>query len=154
MQALDRSLGHPSKQFKAVHVTGTNGKGSVSLKIASGLNALGYRTGLSVSPHVSSIRERCQVDDICISEDQASGYLDDIFDACEKDGIAASFFEIVTAMSFLHFANSNVDYAVLEVGLGGRLDATNVIPPPELAVSCWCNQSTVLLIMTTNDKNV
>ena len=135
MRALDKALGFPSHEFKSVHVTGTNGKGSVCLKLSSSLKVLGYHTGLFVSPHISSIRERCQVDHVCISEKSAARYLQRIFQVCDTEDIAASFFEIVTAMSFLHFADSQVDFAVVEVGLGGRLDATNVIPKPEIAVS-------------------
>lgn len=116
---------HPEKQFKTLHIGGSNGKGSVATKIAKALEKEGYKTGLYTSPHISCFRERIQINGAKIPEEAVVRLLPD-----EKEG---SFFELTTLLMFRWFAEEKVDWAVIEVGLGGRLDATNVISP-ELAV--------------------
>ena len=124
-------LGDPQKNFKSIHVAGTNGKGSVSHMLASVLQHSGYRVGLFTSPHLRDFRERMRVDGEMISERRVVDFV-----ACHKDKMREldlSFFEMTTAMAFDFFSASDVEVAVIETGLGGRLDATNVILP-ELCV--------------------
>lgn len=124
---LSDALGNPHKKFRSIHVAGTNGKGSVSHMIAAVLQSAGYRTGLYTSPHLKDFRERIKVNgDIC-SEDFIVGIVDRLKPLIEK--IKPSFFEITVAMAFAYFASMEVDVAVIEVGLGGRLDSTNIITP-------------------------
>lgn len=123
---LDLILGNPSQAFSTIHVAGTNGKGSVSTKIAAACEASGLKTGLFTSPHISCYRERIRINGQMISEAQIQKYLTLLFDVCEKHDIKATFFELATMMAFAHFAAEKVDVAVLETGLGGRLDATNI----------------------------
>ena len=126
-------LGNPQYRFRSVHVAGTNGKGSVSSMLASALAATGRRVGLYTSPHLLDFRERMKL--ICgnscsmISREEVMEFLDKCKDASE----GLSFFELTTGMAFWWFARQNVDVAVIEVGLGGRLDSTNIIKP-ELSV--------------------
>jgi len=129
---LDR-LDHPERDYPAVHVAGTNGKGSVCAMVAAALSAAGHRVGLLTSPHLIDYAERIRVDGAPIRDDEASP----ILDALENpDGSwDGSFFEVVTALAFEHFRRRGVDVAVLEVGLGGRLDATNVCFPAVTAVT-------------------
>lgn len=130
-EALDYYFGHPHRQFRSVHIAGTNGKGSVSHMIASVLQEAGYKTGLYTSPHLKDFRERIRVNGVMISEPE-------VIEFVENNGkilntIKPSFFEMTVALAFLHFARSNVEIAVIETGLGGRLDSTNIITP-ELSV--------------------
>uniref|UniRef100_A0A7S3V740 Mur ligase C-terminal domain-containing protein n=1 Tax=Chaetoceros debilis TaxID=122233 RepID=A0A7S3V740_9STRA len=136
MEQLHSALNYPmdDPNITVVHVAGTNGKGSVSLKIARTLEAAGHTVGLFVSPHVASFRERMQVNGDLISEKEVEEYLPMIYDICERDHIPATFFEVTTALAFHFFASRNVDVVVLETGLGGRLDATNVVTNPDLCV--------------------
>jgi dihydrofolate synthase/folylpolyglutamate synthase len=120
---LDRELGFPSRALRCIHVAGTNGKGSVTTKIAHGLTALGYKTALYTSPHISSFRERIQINGTCISEERIGEILQDVL----KIGADCSFFEIMTMVAFIYFMQEKVDYAVIETGLGGTFDATNII---------------------------
>jgi len=129
-QRLDRKLGSPHGAFRTIHVGGTNGKGSVAEKIAAGLRAEGFSVGLYTSPHISCVRERIRIDGEMISEEAALRHLSKIF----REAIETySFFDFLTALAFLYFREEKVDWAVVEVGLGGRLDATNVINP-EMAI--------------------
>ena len=121
------SLGHPERHFAAVHVGGTNGKGSVSTMVAEILRAGGWRVGLYTSPHLVSFRERVLVDGAPISEDAVTCWAARLEEPAVRLG--ATFFEIATALAFADFAARGVEVAVIEVGLGGRLDATNVIAP-------------------------
>lgn len=127
MERFDDYLGNPHRKFKTIHVAGTNGKGSVSSMLASVLMGLGYKVGLYTSPHLVDFRERIKVDGRMISHEAVLDFLDrtDTFVA-END---PSFFEITTAMAFDYFALKGVDYAVVECGLGGRLDSTNIVTP-------------------------
>ena len=124
---LDEHFHHPHRQFKTIHVAGTNGKGSVSHMLASILQEAGYKTGLYTSPHLKDFRERIKVNGEMISEQY-------VIDFVEKNQalfaeIHPSFFEMTVAMAFKYFADRQVDIAVIEVGLGGRLDSTNIITP-------------------------
>ncbi|MGB3798615.1 MAG: Mur ligase family protein, partial [Lewinella sp.] len=124
-------LGHPERRFRCIHVAGTNGKGTVSHLVAAALRAHGYRTGLYTSPHYKDFRERMKVDGAFIPEAAVVRFVERIQPAIER--IEPSFFEITVAMAFDFFAGAQVEWAVVEVGLGGRLDSTNVIDP-ELSV--------------------
>ena len=145
--ALDRYFGHPHRHYKTIHVAGTNGKGSCSHTIASVLQEAGYRVGLYTSPHLVDFRERIRVNGKCISEQYVVDFigrlLPDPADTqggiclrtpnVDNDSLATrlypSFFELTTALAFKYFADEQVDIAVVEVGLGGRLDCTNIITP-------------------------
>lgn len=124
---LDEHFGSPHKQFKTIHVGGTNGKGSVSHMLASILQEAGYKTGLYTSPHLKDFRERIKINGEMITEQYVINFV-------EKNkslfaGIKPSFFEMTVAMAFQYFADQQVDIAVIEVRLGGRLDSTNIITP-------------------------
>lgn len=129
--ALCESLGDPQAEFNCIHVAGTNGKGSCSHMLASILQEAGYKTGLYTSPHLRDFRERIRVNGQCISESAVVDFVEDNKDLIDQ--IQPSFFEITVAMAFLHFAREKVDIAVIETGLGGRLDSTNIVTP-ELSV--------------------
>ncbi|MEY4687690.1 MAG: hypothetical protein RIR76_1713 [Verrucomicrobiota bacterium] len=133
MRFLTAELGHPERKFPCVHVAGTNGKGSVAAMIEAILHAAGWRTGLYTSPHLVHLGERVQVDRVRLTEDEIAGYAEEIGRAGTKPGadpaLAPTFFEYLTGMAFLQFARQACDIAVIEVGLGGRLDATNVVVP-------------------------
>lgn len=125
VRLLDR-LGHPQRRFKCVHIAGTNGKGSVSMMMAQVLQCAGYTTGLFVSPHVQELTERISVQGKNISQPDLEQILETIRLAEEEP---LNFFEILTAAAFMYFARQGVEYAVLETGLGGRKDPTNVCEP-------------------------
>lgn len=125
--ALEQELGEPHRRFRSVHVAGTNGKGSVSHMVAAVLQAAGYRTGLFTSPHLKDFRERIKVNGQMISEEEVVNFVEQHREAIDR--IQPSFFEITTAIAFDYFAREQVDVAVIEVGMGGRLDSTNVIRP-------------------------
>lgn len=124
---LDEHYGHPHEHFRSIHVAGTNGKGSVSHSIAALLQTFGYRVGLYTSPHLVDFRERIRVNGTPIPEDYVVDFVEKGKDFFEP--LNPSFFEITTAMAFKYFKDANVDIAVIEVGLGGRLDCTNIITP-------------------------
>ncbi|MDE7377300.1 MAG: bifunctional folylpolyglutamate synthase/dihydrofolate synthase [Muribaculaceae bacterium] len=126
-RTLDTAFGHPHERFKSIHVGGTNGKGSVSHSLASVLMAAGYKVGLYTSPHLVDFRERIRVNGEMISEEAVV----DFVRRYREYGLGCqpSFFELTTIMAFDYFATQGVDYAVIEVGLGGRLDTTNIITP-------------------------
>lgn len=126
---LDAMYGHPHRKFKSLHVAGTNGKGSVSHMLAAILQSAGYRTGLYTSPHLKDFRERIRVDGKMISEDFVADWIEDFQNKNQNAGVEPSFFELTVAMAFDYFAKEAVDVAVVEVGLGGRLDSTNIITP-------------------------
>jgi dihydrofolate synthase/folylpolyglutamate synthase len=125
--ALDEHYGHPHQQFKSIHVAGTNGKGSCSHMLAAILQCAGYRVGLYTSPHLVDFSERIRINGKPITEDYVVNFVEE--DRTFFESLKASFFEITTAMAFKYFADNNVDIAVVEVGLGGRLDSTNIITP-------------------------
>ena len=134
VQRLLNALGNPEQKFKSVHIAGTKGKGSISAMLASILNAGGYRTGLYTSPHVHSFRERIQVGEAPISEADFAHLTAQLSVIAEADKELTTF-EVATALAFAYFAQAGVDIAVVEVGLGGRLDATNVILPAVSIIS-------------------
>jgi dihydrofolate synthase/folylpolyglutamate synthase len=124
---LDDFYGNPHRKYKTIHVAGTNGKGSVSHMLAAILQGAGYKTGLFTSPHLVDFRERIRINGEMISENEVVEFVTRSRDMFDK--VQPSFFEMTTAMAFDHFARHKVDYAVIETGMGGRLDATNIITP-------------------------
>jgi dihydrofolate synthase/folylpolyglutamate synthase len=126
-RVLLAAVGNPQDQLPSIHIAGTNGKGSVSTLMAGALQLQGLRVGLYTSPHLMSFRERIQVDGVPISEDAVATWTATLRPTI--DALDATFFEATTAIAFAHFAARHVDIAVVEVGLGGRLDSTNVIEP-------------------------
>lgn len=129
MREMDAALGHPSRAFASIHVGGTNGKGSVVTKIAASLRARGVCVGLYTSPHIDSLHERIRVNGGAIAQADVEEWGARINSLAEQMGLRLTFFEEMTLMAFLHFAREGVEIAVLEVGLGGRLDATNIVTP-------------------------
>lgn len=134
MRELLTLLGNPHIKQPTVHVAGTKGKGSTSAMIASGLATSGYDTGLFTSPHLHTMRERISINGIPITEEDFSSTVDTIWDSIETINAKTpespiTTFEALTALAFIYFANEKVEFQVLEVGLGGRLDATNVVEP-------------------------
>lgn len=125
--ALDEYFGHPHKSFKTIHVAGTNGKGSVSHSLSAILQSAGYRTGLYTSPHLVDYRERIRINGEMISKDYVCDFINDNQEIIGK--LNPSFFEMSVALAFKYFADMKVDVAVIEVGMGGRLDSTNIITP-------------------------
>src|ERR1700740_2635664 len=125
--ALCERLNNPQHQFKSIHIAGTNGKGSTSHMLAAILQTAGYKTGLYTSPHLKDFRERIRINGEMISEDDVVAFVEKHKGDFEE--IKPSFFEMTVAMAFDAFAKEKVDIAVIEVGLGGRLDSTNVITP-------------------------
>lgn len=124
---LCNALGNPQHQFKSIHVAGTNGKGSSSHMLAAILQTAGYKVGLYTSPHLKSFTERIRINGVAIPESGVVGFVNQ--NKSHIDRIKPSFFEMTVAMAFDHFAKEKVDIAVIEVGLGGRLDSTNIITP-------------------------
>ena len=125
MHNLDLAFGSPWKSYKTIHVAGTNGKGSVSTKIASALSQLGFKTGLYTSPHIETFHERIQIDGKMISFEDAEYFLVKILEVSRE----ATFFEVMTMLAFFYFQSKEVDYAVIETGIGGTLDPTNILIP-------------------------
>ncbi|MBP5410021.1 MAG: bifunctional folylpolyglutamate synthase/dihydrofolate synthase [Prevotella sp.] len=125
--ALDEHFGHPHQQFATIHVGGTNGKGSVSHTLAAILQQCGYTVGLYTSPHLVDFRERIRINGEMISEEYVVDFVEKEHSFFEP--LSPSFFEVTTAMAFKYFADKKIDIAVVEVGLGGRLDCTNIITP-------------------------
>lgn len=128
---LDQLYGNPHRKYRVIHVAGTNGKGSVSHILASILQSAGFRVGLYTSPHLIDFRERIRVDGEMISEESVIEFWEQF--KVKNVDISPSFFELTVAMAFKHFADQEVDYAIVEVGLGGRLDSTNIVTP-ELSI--------------------
>ncbi len=134
MTALMARLGMPQTKYRTLHIAGTNGKGSTAAMAAALLQVAGYRVGLYTSPHLVEFRERICVNGEMIAESQVAQLTEQLQTFCQPD-LSPTFFEYTTAMAFQHFADSGVDVAVLEVGLGGRFDATNVVTPMACAVT-------------------
>jgi dihydrofolate synthase/folylpolyglutamate synthase len=130
IQAACARFGNPERSFRAVHVAGTNGKGTVSAFLASMLRASGKTVGLYTSPHLCRFAERVRIDGDPITDERLSVLINRVMDEAPE----LTFFEVTTLVAFLAFQEAGVEVAVLEVGLGGRLDATNVIPPPDVAI--------------------
>ena len=126
--ALLKRLGNPQHRYVSLHIGGTNGKGSTAIMTATILQAAGYRVGLYTSPHLVDFRERIRVDGAMIPEERVIDLTQRIQDVVEQTG-SVTFFEFTTAMAFSYFAEEQIDVAVIEVGMGGRFDATNVLDP-------------------------
>ena len=140
MRILGEALGHPERSYPVLHIAGTNGKGSVSALLDAILHAAGLRTGLYTSPHLVKLGERVQVNRERLTEAEIVAFANELRPVAERAAVACaddhpSFFEFMTAMAFLQFARRRVDVAVVEVGLGGRLDATNVVQPEVTAIT-------------------
>ncbi len=140
---LDTHYGHPHRCYRTIHVGGTNGKGSTSHTIAAVLQASGYRVGLFTSPHLLDFRERIRVNGEMVSEDFVCRFVEDAKPLIEER--SPSFFEITTLMAFDYFRQAQVDFAVIEVGLGGRLDCTNIISPIASVITSISKDHTQLL---------
>ncbi len=125
--ALCESVGDPHARLPVIHVAGTNGKGSTCSMLASILTHAGYRTGLYTSPHIRHFRERIRIDGVPITDEDIARYAVPLMETAR--GIGGTFFEVTTAMALQYFADRRVDVVILETGLGGRLDATNVVHP-------------------------
>ena len=124
---------NPHKKLNVIHIAGTNGKGSTSSMVASILASAGYKVGLYTSPHLIRFNERISINDECISDNEIRLFIDTYKQDIER--ISSTFFETTTAMAFTHFAHKKVDFAVIEVGLGGKLDSTNVVVPKVTAIT-------------------
>ncbi len=123
---LCEALGNPQKKFKTIHVVGTNGKGSTSYYLSGVLQAHGLKTGLYTSPHLVSMRERIRVNDLPIDDESLDRLIMQVKAAAEETQVEPTFFEVLTIVAFLYYAEQNIDVAVLEAGMGGRLDSTAV----------------------------
>ena len=130
VQATEK-LANPHQDFKSIHIAGTNGKGSTCHLLASVLQEAGYKTGLYTSPHLKDFRERIRINGEMIKQESVIQFITDNKDWFSQIGM--SFFEMTVALAFHHFAKEKVDIAIIEVGLGGRLDSTNIIQP-ELSI--------------------
>jgi dihydrofolate synthase/folylpolyglutamate synthase len=132
MMALLDALGNPQDRYPTVHVGGTSGKGSTATMAAAALHAAGMKTGLHVKPHLSSVTERARIDGVPIGEDRFGAILSEVMPAIERvarEHGRASYYETLLAIAFMYFAAETVDIAVIEVGIGGKLDGTNVLHP-------------------------
>jgi len=136
MKELMRRLGDPQDRLRFIHVAGTNGKGSVCAMLSSILTQAGYRTGLYTSPHLCRLNERFKIDNTDISDTELIAAAEQVKLAADQMAEQPTEFEIITAMAFLWFCRRHCNVVVLEVGLGGRLDATNIIKAPDAAVIC------------------
>ena len=141
--ALCEAIGNPHSQFKSIHIAGTNGKGSCSHMLASALQLNGYKTGLYTSPHVIDFRERIRINGIEIPKENVIDFIDETKQLIEN--LKPSFFEITVAMAFDYFAKEKVDIVVVEVGLGGLLDSTNIIKPEVSVITNISKDHTNLL---------
>ncbi len=126
---LDKFFDHPHRNYKTVHVAGTNGKGSVSHMLAAVFQSAGYKTGLYTSPHLKDFRERIKINGQMISEKEVVEWVENYLVKYNLLSIEPSFFELTAALAFDYFSQQKVDIAIIEVGLGGRLDSTNIITP-------------------------
>ena len=129
IKELLEKLGNPQNKFKSIHIAGTNGKGSTACFMDSILRASGKNVGLYTSPHLIKFNERIKVNGEEISDSDLVRLTTQIKEVCEDNNIEATFFEFTTTLAFVYFAEKNIDYGVIETGLGGRLDATNVLSP-------------------------
>lgn len=134
IQSILKLIGNPQEKIKIIHVAGTNGKGSVSSILANILKCAGYKTGLYTSPHLVEYIERIKINNIDISKEDFATYIEKICTIAEKKNIHLTEFEILTAIAFKYFADNKVKIAVIETGLGGRFDATNVCKKPILSI--------------------
>jgi len=126
-KALDEYFGQPHRKFRSIHIAGTNGKGSVAHMLAAIMQSAGYKTGLYTSPHLKDFRERIRVNGVVVPEEVVVSFIGEHRQAIDE--IKPSFFELTVAMAFHYFAEQQVDIAIVETGMGGRLDSTNIIDP-------------------------
>ena len=147
--ALCNAIGNPQTTFKSIHIAGTNGKGSTSHLLASIFQTAGYKTGLYTSPHLKDFRERIKIDGIMCDKDFVISFIEKMKPQIEA--INPSFFELTVAMAFEYFANQNIHIAIIETGLGGRLDSTNIIHP-ELSVITNIGFDHINILGDTLDK--
>ena len=143
--ALDEMYKHPHRNYKTIHIAGTNGKGSVSHLLASVLQEAGYKVGLYTSPHLVDFRERIRVNGEMIPESAVIEFVEDFREKNKTAKLEPSFFELTVAMAFDHFRHCQADVAVVEVGLGGRLDSTNIIQPEVSVITNISPDHTALL---------
>src|SRR5712692_4288138 len=129
IRSMLRALGHPERAYRSIIVAGTNGKGSTASMIASILRQSGERVGLYTSPHLVDIHERWLIDGAPISDEPLDESIEELRAAADRSGITPTYFEALTIVAFIAFARARCSVAVLEVGMGGRLDATNVVKP-------------------------
>ena len=138
MNKFLKALGNPHKKTKMIHIAGTKGKGSTAAMLSKMMEANGYRVGLYTSPHVTTLHERIAINSEMISKKAMLKLMNQMYPAIEeliKSKDAPTFFEIMTALAFLHFADNDVDLAIIETGLGGRLDSTNVVNPELVGIT-------------------
>lgn len=155
MQALLNAIGNPEKNIKYIHVAGTNGKGTTSTMLSNILIDAGYKTGLFTSPYVFDFCERIRVNSVNIPHGDLADVIGRIKPAVDKltaDGIEITEFELITAVGLLYFSEQGCDYAVMEVGLGGRFDATNVIPAPTVSVITSISYDHIAVLGDTIEK--
>ena len=149
ISSLLERLGNPQDRLRVIHIAGSKGKGSTAALIASVLTQAGYKTGLFTSPHLITPRERCRINKELISESDIAYYIDKLKPAIDTVSASefgrVSFFEIYTALAFSYFADKATDFAVIEVGLGGRLDATNVVTPVTTVITPIALEHTAIL---------
>lgn len=143
IQRLLQFIGNPEASLQTIHIAGSNGKGSTASFISSILMEAGYKTGLYTSPHLVKFNERIRINGIMIPDDFVLDFMNDLNEYIDKH--SPTFFELTTAMAFKYFAESNVDYAVIETGLGGRLDATNVLNPLASVITTISEEHTNIL---------
>lgn len=148
-EALDACMGHPHRSFRSVHVGGTNGKGSVSHILASVLQEAGYKTGLYTSPHLKDFRERIRVNGWMVEKGYVVSFIERHHE--DIDRLKPSFFEMTVAMAFEYFRHASVDVAVVEVGMGGRLDSTNIVDPDMSVITNISLDHTQFLGNTTRE---
>ena len=149
MLAFEEVLGHPSRRFKSIHIAGTNGKGSVANILSSALKSCGYTVGLFTSPHILDFRERIRTNNV-IQRRYVFDFLTKWYPWIVENNL--SFFEITTGLALKWFADSGVNYAVIETGLGGRLDSTNILEKPELTIVTTIGFDHMALLGDTLDK--
>lgn len=149
---LCNKLGNPQKDIKFIHVAGTNGKGSTVTMIACALEDAGFKVGKFTSPYVFDFRERIEINGQMIEKDQLVKHTQTVVQACNEMTEKPTEFEIVTAIGFLYFKEQKCDYVVLEVGLGGRYDATNIIEKPEISVICSISLDHTHILGDTEEK--
>ncbi len=150
-KSLEAVFNQPSKKFPMIHVTGTNGKGSVALKLSKGFSLAGYKVGLFSSPHIACFRERIKINDEYISEEDFSRLAQLIWSKARQENLSPMFFETLVVMALLYFSEQKVDIAIIEVGIGGKEDSTNFITPILSVITSISNDHVPFLGQTLED---